>query len=310
MRREKTAVKARGRWRSILPALGIDSKFLVNRHGPCPICGGTDRFRFDDKDGDGTWFCNQCRSGDGIKLVMRVRGVDFVAACALIDPEIGNFEPDQPTHLVDEEQVRQSMRRMGEGAQPVGPLDPVHRYLERRLGRGVVIPSCLRTLRSCLYKDGETLSYHPAMLASVRDLSGHAVALHRTYLTPDGHKADVRSVRKVIGKLPDGSAVRLGEPAETMGVAEGIETALSASILHNMPVWATLNAGRLRVWQPPADVLTVVIFGDNDISCEGQEAAYSLGRRLNRSIVAQVSIPDAPGTDWNDVLQAKLRGAA
>ena len=40
---------AKGRWKEILPALGIDPKFLQNRHGPCPICGGDDRFRWDDR---------------------------------------------------------------------------------------------------------------------------------------------------------------------------------------------------------------------------------------------------------------------
>ena len=31
---------ARGRWREILPKLGIPPESLRNRHGPCPICGG------------------------------------------------------------------------------------------------------------------------------------------------------------------------------------------------------------------------------------------------------------------------------
>jgi hypothetical protein len=37
-----------------------------NRHQACPVCGGSDRFRFDDKEGRGTWFCNQCGAGDGL----------------------------------------------------------------------------------------------------------------------------------------------------------------------------------------------------------------------------------------------------
>lgn len=47
--------RARGRWTSILPALGIDSKFLKRRNGPCPMCGGKDRYRFTDLNGLGTW---------------------------------------------------------------------------------------------------------------------------------------------------------------------------------------------------------------------------------------------------------------
>ncbi|MFA9256090.1 primase-helicase zinc-binding domain-containing protein, partial [Escherichia coli] len=51
----------------MLPALGI--QVLKNRHQPCPVCGGSDRFRFDDREGRGTWYCNQCGAGDGLKLV-------------------------------------------------------------------------------------------------------------------------------------------------------------------------------------------------------------------------------------------------
>ncbi len=54
-----TIERARGRWSEILPRLGIDARFLRNRHGPCPLCGGKDRFRFDDRDGSGSYFCNQ-----------------------------------------------------------------------------------------------------------------------------------------------------------------------------------------------------------------------------------------------------------
>ncbi len=55
------------------PELGM--KVIKNRHQACPVCGGADRFRFDDKRGRGTWFCNQCGAGDGLKLVEKVFGV-------------------------------------------------------------------------------------------------------------------------------------------------------------------------------------------------------------------------------------------
>lgn len=62
-----TVSHALGHWPRILPALGI--QVLKNRHQPCPVCGGSDRFRFDDREGRGTWYCNQCGAGDGLKLV-------------------------------------------------------------------------------------------------------------------------------------------------------------------------------------------------------------------------------------------------
>ncbi|MCV5836930.1 DNA primase, partial [Escherichia coli] len=67
-----------GHWAQILPALGVN--ILKNRHQPCPVCGGKDRFRFDDQEGRGTWFCNQCGAGDGLALVTRALNVDISEA--------------------------------------------------------------------------------------------------------------------------------------------------------------------------------------------------------------------------------------
>jgi len=41
--------QARGRWHSILSQSGVDSRYLVNKHGPCLICGGKNRFRFHNR---------------------------------------------------------------------------------------------------------------------------------------------------------------------------------------------------------------------------------------------------------------------
>lgn len=67
----------RGRWREILPALGIPTEYLTNRHGPCPGCGGRDRYRFDDREGRGTFVCGgggDTLTGDGFDLLMHVHG--------------------------------------------------------------------------------------------------------------------------------------------------------------------------------------------------------------------------------------------
>ncbi len=80
---------ARGSWRSIFEVLGIDVGTGKHRH--CPVCGGKDRFRFDDKDGGGTWFCNQCdpHAGDGFALVMNVCGCAFPEALRLVTDVLG-----------------------------------------------------------------------------------------------------------------------------------------------------------------------------------------------------------------------------
>mgnify|MGYP001374685442 CR=1 FL=1 len=87
---------ARGRWRSMIyPALGIDVG--NGKHVPCPHCGGKDRFRCDDKDGVGSWYCNQCdpHAGDGFALVMKLRGCDFPEALQLVADVLGLSPPSQ-----------------------------------------------------------------------------------------------------------------------------------------------------------------------------------------------------------------------
>ena len=79
-------------WHRILPALGVDEKFIVHpkKRGPCPIeQAGTTRFRFDNKEGRGTWVCN-CGAGDGVRLVALVHGVSDAEAIQMIREVIGN----------------------------------------------------------------------------------------------------------------------------------------------------------------------------------------------------------------------------
>lgn len=72
---------ARGRWPEVLSQLGVRTELLTSKHGPCPGCGGRDRFRFDDRDGDGTFICSQggggVLAGDGIELLKHVHGWEW-----------------------------------------------------------------------------------------------------------------------------------------------------------------------------------------------------------------------------------------
>lgn len=79
---------AKGQWAYILSELfGINASFLRKKHGECPACGGRDRFRFDDKNGSGSYFCNGCGAGDGFSLAMKVNNDDFYATLKAIASE-------------------------------------------------------------------------------------------------------------------------------------------------------------------------------------------------------------------------------
>src|SRR5581483_5143655 len=94
--RDQIKDRARHHWPEILSQLGLNVG-TSGEHGPCPACAGTDRFRFDDIDGEGTWFCNQCnpQAGDGIALVMKLCRVDFPDALGAIADAL-NFSAFAP----------------------------------------------------------------------------------------------------------------------------------------------------------------------------------------------------------------------
>lgn len=300
--------RAQGRWRGILPLLGIAESFLNGKHGPCPLCrGGRDRFRFDDKEGRGTWICSQCGAGDGIELVKRHIGMDFKAAADRIEEVVGPIPKEVAKPAQTPRQKRDAMNRTWLDGLPIAAGDPVHLHLEARCGLLDAIPRCLRMAPRLRYQDDEP-SWHPAMLAKVTDAAGLPVNVHRTYLTKDGRKADVPKPKRLMsGELPPGCAVRLAAHESRLGIAEGIETAISASKLWDVPCWAALNEGRLAVWMPPPGVTEVIVFGDNDENHVGQAAAYSLARRLSsKHLAVEVMIPDRAGDDWNDVHREQM----
>jgi putative DNA primase/helicase len=287
---QKISETARGRWHGILPQLGISPKLLQNKHGPCPMCGGRDRFRFDDKEGKGTWICNRCGSGDGAELVKRVKGIGFKEAARMVEAVAGTVA-NRPSPLPNTVDMAK-LNRVWDEAEPIGLNDDVGQYLYKRCGIDRNFPNCLRAWKQS------------TMLALITDVRGEPASLQRIRVSSDG-----RSINKMLmaGKLPEGASIKLHKPSpQGLGIAEGIGTALSASVLFNVPVWAAISAPLLKKWRPPMGVQKVIIFGDNDENFTGQEAAYSLARSLSGDVEVEVKIPSIPGWDWNDVQRNNL----
>lgn len=302
--------RARGRWFAVLSKLGVDRSYLRNKHGPCPVCGGTDRFRWDDKSGDGTFYCNQCGPGSGIDLVMRIRGLPFREAALLIEGVIvdhpslfpgGTFPLSRSVR--SEASIRDGLNALWRSGEPVRIGDPADLWLRHR---GISVPVYPTSLRTALrvYHRAPPATFHPVMLARVTDPTGRPCNLHKTYLSATGAKASVEPVRMFCrGKMPPGSAVRLAPVGPVLGVAEGIETALAAQLLFGFPVWACLSASQLMTFEPAIGTQRLVVCGDNDADGTGQRAAYTLASRLATRLPLEVRIPDETDTDWNDVLR-------
>lgn len=321
------ADQTRGRWLGILVNFGINEKILNGKHHPCPLCGGRDRFRFDNSSGDGNYFCSGCGAGQGIKLIMRHTGMDFKTCAESIRNIIGGVSV-QETKAIDYEKNAEKLKKIHAGLKKIQDGDPVSLYLSSR-GLYPWQQDSLYYHPSLPCWDGDNkLGDFPAMVAAIRTPTGELATYHITYLQ-DGKKAQVPVPRKnmPVAKHIDGGAVRLFAPCElpsvergvaveptmTLGIAEGIETALAVHRLSgSMPVWAAVSANGMATVEIPENVKTVMIYADSDANFTGQAAAYTLAKRLsNKGIKAKVSllIDREPFTDhgiaydFNDFLK-------
>ncbi len=286
---------AKGRWASLLPAIGVDGRFLSRRNGPCPICGGKDRFRFTDYQGEGRYYCNQCGPGDGFDLVEKVTGKKFNEVRDFIMQNAGKVKASVQT-LDREDAHKEQAKVWSSGRKPL--LDGlVDRYL---YGRGISLADL--TVQNIRQYEGN-------MIARVSDAKDVGVNIHRTFLKakPDG--SITYTEKKIMrGELPKGSAIRLQPPKNgVLGIAEGIETALSAMRLFGVPTWCVLSTVGMVNWLPPEDVGTIVVYADNDENYAGQAAAYTIANKLEvqHDRKVEVRIPPRVGWDWNDALMAR-----
>lgn len=103
---------AYGRWKDLVfPAFGIQVPGKKNDHGPCPICGGKDRFRCDDQQGKGTWICNQCGAGDGFSLVEKARSMNYSEVLKEVGAVLG-LSADSKITNEDRQKWREKAERL------------------------------------------------------------------------------------------------------------------------------------------------------------------------------------------------------
>ena len=196
--------------------------------------------------------------------------------------------------------------RIWRDAQPLR-ASPAKAYLESR-GILAASPALRFHPRTPLGPKGRA-RFLPAMIAAV-SLDEGPIAIHRTFLSTEASgKAAFEKPKRALGALGE-AAVRLFAPVSgKLGLAEGVESAMSAYALTGIPVWATLGNERFGLVSVPESVTELHLFVDHDA---GGELAASRGlaayAREGRTI--HVRKPSSRDTDWNDELTAWLRRKA
>ena len=180
--------------------------------------------------------------------------------------------------------------------------DPAALYLRNR-GLAGPVPKCLRLHRRAVYWGEGERSIHPAMIAPLIGPDGRLLALHRTYLTTDGRKAPVPTVKKVTGAAGPliGACIPLFQPKDgVIGISEGIETAFAANLASGLPTVAAYSASTLAGYVWKSGLRCLVIFADADSA--GVNAAEKLRQRARAvGLAVFVKTPSTPGDDWCDV---------
>lgn len=278
--------------------------------GPCPRCGGTDRFSINVR--KNIWHCRQCAAGgDAISLVQHVDGIDFRAAVEAIT----GMASDRPSWKPPRQKAPRSrsdgsgLRIWREAIDPRGTI--VEQYLD---SRGLTFDPNLagRVLRfnaNCPFKLKDDLVIHlPATIALFTGITDNiARAIHRTAIKPDGsgkaEMPDSTSPKKMLGPTKD-CCIKIDANEtvlEGLGIGEGLETCLSVRVRGWRPIWCLGSAGAIANFPVLSGVEALTIFADHDESGVGLRAAQVCARQW-RAVgrEARILMPDVPG-DWNDI---------
>ncbi|MFQ1647702.1 DUF927 domain-containing protein [Aeromonas veronii] len=300
------AAAACGHWPELLAAVGIDTPSR-GKHGPCPACGGKDRFRLDDKGGRGTWICSQCGNGDGLDLVCRVLSTTPKAAAELLAPLVGvsagGLDPAESERIRQQQQAKAEQERQraeqqrqkaarraadimadtGQGESP---------YLERK-GFGSHLSAVNRTL----IREGGENFHAGSLVVALTDEGGELVNVQ--LIRADGTKRYLAGGQKA-------EAYHRIDGGELVAICEGYATGLSIHQATGASLYCAMDCGNLaavaqiaRRQHPKARIL---LCGDNDEHTQGNPGKTK-AEQAAAAIGGLVALPSVAG-DWNDYHQA------
>ncbi|WP_270666902.1 primase-helicase zinc-binding domain-containing protein [Aeromonas sp. QDB59] len=295
-----------GHWPDVLAGVGIDTPHR-GKHGPCPVCGGRDRFRLDDKGGRGTWICNQCGAGDGLDLVSKVTGKPPKEVAELLAPLVGlsagGLDPAERERIHQQQQARaeadakqaeqlrqKAARRAADIMADTGQGESP--YLERK-GFGSHLSAVNRTL---IREGGENF---PAGSLVIPLTNEAGELLNVQLIRADGTK------RYLHGGQKAGAFHRI-DGGELVAVVEGYATGLSVHLASGATVYCAMDCGNLAVvaaiarrQHPEARIL---LCGDNDADTQGNPGKTK-AEQAAATVGGLVALPPVAG-DWNDYHQA------
>ncbi|HBW1745171.1 DUF927 domain-containing protein [Klebsiella pneumoniae] len=308
--REVTQAAAE-RWPTVLAGLHIDVPDSPRRHAPCPACGGSDRFRFDDG-GRGSFICNQCGAGDGLDLIKRVNNCDTTEAARMAADVLGI---DYRTVKQDEATASQRREQMKAESQQREQERQRRKLAEIEQRRGLFVSHWQGLAETAFEGESEYLMNKGlvgfnfpvlpdgSLLLGLVNESG-AVTAAQT-ITPQGEK------RLLAGSAKRGAyhAVNAADAPQSVLIAEGLATALSVHLIRQEALTVcAIDAGNL---QPVAQVMhqrypnaQIIIAADNDIKPGEPNIGKDAAEKAAKAVSGWVALPPTvKKADWNDYHQ-------
>lgn len=232
--------KAHGQWDTIFPRFAIDLP-RKKRHSPCPSCGGTDRFKYDDKYGNGDWICNNCTAGsgkDGFELIKLCTNLEFSQIIKEVASLVGLDDNSQITD-VDRKRWKQEaeVRKRIQQEEQERLYNSISKKAIANWSNVFLGDSCPYLERKQVTNFGCKVNQHGTLIVPVHDATGQMWNLQ--YIHADGAKTFLKDGRKK-GCFHLIGTIDLLEPI--ICIAEGYATAASIHMATGLPVASVFDA--------------------------------------------------------------------
>jgi hypothetical protein len=315
--------------------------------GPCPRCGGVDRFAI--LPAKNLWNCRGCGTGGGpIDLEWHLSGGTFVDAVRILigrDAGTPNRRPPTPEEIKARE-AREAERRQVEAEEQARNASSVAKIIGRTQPIiGTPGEVYLRDVRRIdvshwaicrVLENVETLGWCERTYFRQPDPSKPGHQLHGQWLgaiiailsdpvtsQPTGGitRTFLHQGRKVCRAMTLGGVGRLGiirltpdDEVETgLHICEGIESAMSAMLWGFCPMWAMGSRTTMANFPVLAGIECLTAVADHDVQdAAGREAGQQAAREVcqrwaDAGREAAIETPKRPGEDANDILRRRLR---
>jgi hypothetical protein len=284
--------------------------------GPCPLCGGRDRFAINRA--KGLFNCRGCRKGgDAIDLAQHLLGCEFMEAVAFISrneavAEINREAQGRPPRGAKAHDHAASVRRILGALQPnLGtPCEAYLRGEDRKIDTDAISDILARTdaigWNPSVYFHEAGHPLHGQRLGCIVAIMTDPVtakptgSISRTYIGPDGKK--VGTAKNLDGARGIVRLSRDQDVLEGLHIGEGIETCLAAAC-GLRPVWSTGSAATMAKLPVLGGIEALTIIADNDENGVGLSAAREVEARwLDAGREVHIKLRDKLG-DFNDAVR-------